>query len=183
MRFTDLMMAFPALLLAIALAAIFQPEPVDRRHGDRLVNWVQIARVIYTETTLAGRARVHRSRARARRRPAAHPVPPHPAASAADHHRLGHARHRHHGAARGDALLPRHRRAAADARPGATSSSRARPTSTPRPGWCSSRARDPAAGARLQPGRRRAARHPRPDADGGAADDRAISPAGSSSRC
>ena len=25
MRFTDLMMAFPALLLAIALAAIFQP--------------------------------------------------------------------------------------------------------------------------------------------------------------
>ena len=31
MRFTDLMMAFPALLLAIALAAIFEPEPLDRR--------------------------------------------------------------------------------------------------------------------------------------------------------
>ena len=31
MRFTDLMMAFPALLLAIALAAIFRPGLVDRR--------------------------------------------------------------------------------------------------------------------------------------------------------
>ena len=30
-----------------------------------LVNWVQIARVIYTETRVAGRARVHRGRARA----------------------------------------------------------------------------------------------------------------------
>jgi peptide/nickel transport system permease protein len=28
MRFTDLMMAFPALLLAIALAAIFQPSVI-----------------------------------------------------------------------------------------------------------------------------------------------------------
>ena len=35
MRFTDLMMAFPALLLAIVLAAIFKPEPVDRRRGHR----------------------------------------------------------------------------------------------------------------------------------------------------
>ena len=35
MRFTDLMMAFPALLLAIVLAAIFQPQPVDRRAGHR----------------------------------------------------------------------------------------------------------------------------------------------------
>ena len=30
MRFTDLMMAFPALLLAIAPAAIFQPRCLDR---------------------------------------------------------------------------------------------------------------------------------------------------------
>jgi ABC-type dipeptide/oligopeptide/nickel transport system permease subunit len=37
MRFTDLMMAFPALLLAIALAAIFQPSvivPPGDRHGE-----------------------------------------------------------------------------------------------------------------------------------------------------
>ena len=31
MRFTDLMMAFPALLLAICLAAILAAKPVDRR--------------------------------------------------------------------------------------------------------------------------------------------------------
>ncbi len=34
MRFTDLMMAFPALLLAIVWAALWT-ESVDRRHGDR----------------------------------------------------------------------------------------------------------------------------------------------------
>ena len=55
MRFTDLMTAFPALLLAILLAAIFRPN------GEQglwivaivisLVNWVQVARVTYTETT------------------------------------------------------------------------------------------------------------------------------------
>ena len=51
MRFTDLMMAFPALLLAIALAAIFQPSLWIVALVIALVNWVQTARVIYTETT------------------------------------------------------------------------------------------------------------------------------------
>jgi peptide/nickel transport system permease protein len=51
MRFTDLMMAFPALLLAIALAAIFQPSLLIVALVIAMVNWVQIARVIYTETT------------------------------------------------------------------------------------------------------------------------------------
>jgi peptide/nickel transport system permease protein len=51
MRFTDLMMAFPALLLAIALAAIFTPSLWIVAMVIALVNWVQIARVIYTETT------------------------------------------------------------------------------------------------------------------------------------
>ena len=50
MRFTDLMMAFPALLLAICLAAIFQPSLWIVAMVIALVNWVQIARVIYTET-------------------------------------------------------------------------------------------------------------------------------------
>jgi peptide/nickel transport system permease protein len=50
MRFTDLMMAFPALLLAIALAAIFAPSLWIVAMVIALVNWVQIARVIYTET-------------------------------------------------------------------------------------------------------------------------------------
>ena len=51
MRFTDLMMAFPALLLAIALAAIFRPSLWIVALGIAVVNWVQIARITYTETT------------------------------------------------------------------------------------------------------------------------------------
>ncbi len=51
MRFADLMMAFPALLLAICLAAIFQPSLWIVALVIALVNWVQTARVIYTETS------------------------------------------------------------------------------------------------------------------------------------
>lgn len=51
MRLTDLMMAFPALLLAICLAAIFTPSLWIVAMVIALVNWVQAARVIYTETT------------------------------------------------------------------------------------------------------------------------------------
>jgi len=51
MRFTDLMMAFPALLLAICLAAVFQPSLWIVAMVIALVNWVQAARVIYTETS------------------------------------------------------------------------------------------------------------------------------------
>jgi peptide/nickel transport system permease protein len=44
-------MAFPALLLAIALAAIFHPSLLIVAMVIAMVNWVQMARVIYTETT------------------------------------------------------------------------------------------------------------------------------------
>lgn len=50
MRLTDLMMAFPALLLAIVLAALLRPSLWIVAMVIALVNWVQIARVIYTET-------------------------------------------------------------------------------------------------------------------------------------
>lgn len=50
MRFTDLMMAFPALLLAISLAAIFAPSLWIVALVIALVNWVQVARVIYSQT-------------------------------------------------------------------------------------------------------------------------------------
>ncbi len=50
MRFTDLMMAFPPLLMAIALAAILKPGLNIVILVIALVNWVQIARVIYAET-------------------------------------------------------------------------------------------------------------------------------------
>jgi len=64
MRFTDLMMAFPALLLAIALAAIFTPSLWIVAMVIALVNWVQIARVIYSETiALSAREYIEAARA------------------------------------------------------------------------------------------------------------------------
>ncbi|GGD33312.1 ABC transporter permease [Aureimonas glaciei] len=50
MRFTDLMMAFPALLLAICLAAVLSPSLWIVALVIALVNWVQVARVVYGET-------------------------------------------------------------------------------------------------------------------------------------
>ena len=134
MRFTDLMMAFPALLLAIVLAAIFQPSLWIVALVIAMVNWVQIARVHLHRDHGAGRARVHRRPTRAIG--AAHGrilVPPHPAAPGADDASSG---------AR-SASRPRccwRRRSASSAsgcsrrrRPGATSSSRTRPTSRSAP--------------------------------------------------
>lgn len=64
MRFTDLMMAFPALLLAIVLAAIFRPSLWIVALVIAMVNWVQVARVIYTETrSLAEREFIEAERA------------------------------------------------------------------------------------------------------------------------
>ncbi|HET7715522.1 MAG TPA: ABC transporter permease [Bauldia sp.] len=50
MRFTDLMMAFPALLLAIVLAAILSPSLWIVVLVIAMVNWTQIARITFTET-------------------------------------------------------------------------------------------------------------------------------------
>lgn len=64
MRFTDLMMAFPALLLAIVLAAMFRPSLLIVALVIAMVNWVQIARVLYTETrSLAERDFIEAERA------------------------------------------------------------------------------------------------------------------------
>ncbi len=54
MRFTDVMMAFPALLLAIALAAILKPSLGIVALVIALVNWVQVARVVYAQTLSLG---------------------------------------------------------------------------------------------------------------------------------
>ena len=115
MRFTDLMMAFPALLLAIVLAALLRPSLWIVAMVIALVNWVQVARIVYTET----RGLVERDFIVAERSlGAGHGrilVQAHPAASHSDGNRLGHARHRHDRVARSHAVLPRHRRAAAAA--------------------------------------------------------------------
>lgn len=51
MRFTDLMTAFPTLILAILLASMFHPSLWIVAIVIAMVNWVQVARVIFTETT------------------------------------------------------------------------------------------------------------------------------------
>src|SRR5882757_9791369 len=60
MRFTDLMMAFPALLLAIVLAALLRPSLWIVALVIALVNWVQVARdFILAERSLgAGNMRI-----------------------------------------------------------------------------------------------------------------------------
>ena len=64
MRFTDVMMAFPALLLAIALAAILKPSLWIVALVIALVNWVQVARVVYAQTlALAQKEYVEAARA------------------------------------------------------------------------------------------------------------------------
>jgi peptide/nickel transport system permease protein len=50
MRFTDLMAAFPALLLAIVLAALFRPSLWIVALVIALVNWVALCRSVYTQT-------------------------------------------------------------------------------------------------------------------------------------
>ncbi len=56
MRFTDLMMAFPALLLAISLAAIFSPSLWIVALVIAMVNWVWVARIIYAQTQSLARS-------------------------------------------------------------------------------------------------------------------------------
>lgn len=50
MRLTDLIAAFPALLLAIVLAAIFTPSLWIVAFVIAMVNWVQLSRSVYTQT-------------------------------------------------------------------------------------------------------------------------------------
>lgn len=55
MRLTDVMTAFPALILAIALAAILRPSLWIVALVIALVNWVWIARAIYAQVLTLGR--------------------------------------------------------------------------------------------------------------------------------
>ncbi len=64
MRFTDLMAAFPALLLAVVLATLFHPSLWIVALVIAMVNWVQLSRTIYTQTrSLAEREFIEAERA------------------------------------------------------------------------------------------------------------------------
>jgi peptide/nickel transport system permease protein len=64
MRLTDMMMAFPALILAIALAAILRPSLWIVALVIGMVNWVWIARIVYAQVlTISGREFIEAARA------------------------------------------------------------------------------------------------------------------------
>ena len=166
MRFTDLMMAFPALLLAICLAAVFQPSLWIVAMVIALVNWVQIARVIYAETSsLAEREFIAAERTIGASTPRIlfRHILPHLLPTVIVWGTLGISTTV---LLEATLQLSRHRRAAAD---GLVGQHHLR-----EPDLFSGRTlagvlpgrRDPGAGARLQPGRRRIARCPRSDAAG-----------------
>ena len=63
MRLTDMMMAFPALILAIALAAILRPSLWIVALVIGMVNWVWIARIIYAQVlAISGREFIEAAR-------------------------------------------------------------------------------------------------------------------------
>ena len=141
MRFTDLMMAFPALLLAIVLASIFEPSVWIVALVIAMVNWVQMARVIYTETRslkerefIAAQVAIGSGRLRVLWKH----VLPHLLSSIIVFGTLGIST-----TVLLEATLGYLGVGVQPPTPswGNTSSSRTRPTSSPRPGWCSSRAR------------------------------------------
>ena len=167
MRFTDLMMAFPALLLAICLAAIFQPSLWIVALVIALVNWVQTARVIYTETIVAGR-RATSSRpsgrwGRARGRILFRHILPHLLPTIIVWGTLGISTTV---LLEATLSLSRHRRAAPDAKLGQHHLREPDLFPVRALAGVHSRRGDHAAGAGVQPGRRRAARRARPDAAG-----------------
>ena len=140
--------AFPALLLAIcsrrssALALDRRPRHRDGELGP------DGARA----TTPTDRPRSPNASSSRRKRalgPGTGAIlfPPHAAAPRADHARLGHARHLHDGPPRSDPHLPRHRRAAALRRAGATSSTRTETYFVRAVARLHPRGRDPDAGA------------------------------------
>ena len=91
MRFTDVMLSLPPLLLAMALVAVLGPSLLTILIVIGLVSWTSIARVVRAETLTMSTARFRRRRRGARRAVAPPDRAPHPAERAADNRRDGRA--------------------------------------------------------------------------------------------
>ena len=97
MRFTDLMMAFPALLLAIVLAALLHPSLLDRGDGDRARQLgSSCAHCVYRNARLGG-TRLYRSRKVLGRIPFPYSIETYCSTLASHRNCVGHARHSYHG--------------------------------------------------------------------------------------
>ncbi len=92
-RLIDILLAFPGLLLAIALVAVLGPSLTNVVLALSLIGWVGYARLVRGAGAAGARIRVRAGGAGARRGDAANPDPSHPASRAARPHRSGDARH------------------------------------------------------------------------------------------
>ena len=115
MRVTDIFLAFPRLVLALAFVAALRPGITSAIIAIALTSWPPYARLARAETlTVRGTDFIA-----AVRLTGATPVPHHPAAYRAavpvERHRARHAGHERHHPDRGGPGLPGHGRAAADA--------------------------------------------------------------------
>ena len=139
MRVTDVVMAFPSLILAIGLIAVFEEPGLDKVALVLVVlGWTTIARVVRGEVlSLKERDYVQAARALGvGHTPDAAP-PSAPERGRPGHRRRHHRRRKQHDR-RGRPLLPRAWAPRPPPSPGAACSPRARPSSSPPPGSPSS---------------------------------------------
>ena len=113
MRVTDVFLAVPQLILALALAQLMGPSLQSAMLALTLTYWPFFTRIVYAEARrLSASLFIDALQCIGARRPA-HPVPAHPAQLHLAHHRARHHRHGLHDPGRGRAGLPRHGRHAA----------------------------------------------------------------------
>ena len=115
MRTTDVMMAFPIILLAVALVSVLKPSIWILILVIGIVYWTPMTRVIHGEVlSIREKEFVDAARLTGCTEPP-HPGPPHPAAPRGGDPRLYQPRPGHDDPLRGDAALHRPRHPAADA--------------------------------------------------------------------
>ena len=118
MRITDVFLAVPQLILALALAQLMGPSLQSAMLALTLTYWPFFTRIVYAEARRLRGVPFHRCAAVHRRPRPPHPVSAHPAQLHLAHHRARHHRHGLHDPGRGGARLSRHGRDAAGSRLG-----------------------------------------------------------------
>ena len=164
MRCMDVLLAFPALLLAIFIVTVLGRGLLNAVIAISLVTIPVYARVVRSSVlTIREQDFVAADRALGVTL-GSHPAPPRAAELAHAARRAGHPRRRHRGARGGGAVVPRPRRAGADRRVGLDAGLRAQPGLHRHPPRAVPGHHDHDQRAGLQPHRRRPPRRPRPAA-------------------
>ena len=147
-RVIDILLAFPGLLLAIAMVAVLGPSLTNVVLALSLIGWVGYARLVRGQVLRARELEFVQAARALGATTSADPGAPHHPDDAAGGHRAGDARHGRRDSRRSGAELPRPRRAAADAELGNDAELRARASArraapdrlsrdSPSRSWCS----------------------------------------------